>query len=246
VLSRSFAVITVLTMVFDPRLFGLATRLLIGRLHSCGELRTKLMRVALRANARKSIAAAATTNGHCGGSGSGIATAAAATTNGHRGGSGSGIATGDGDGDLGDIDITDTLSAAAAIDAVIAELKNRGLLNDDEYARWHIDQRTGISPDSDGNALRRPRSRAQLTGELLAKRVSSDIAIKAIGAHSDYDAAIRAAQRKPLLTDSELKKHLRWKAFSWASIQAAISLRNQERAFTAMADITTKKPTNLT
>ena len=208
-------------MVFDPRLFGLATRLLIGRLHSCGELRTKLMRVALRANARKN----------------------AATTYGHRGGSGSGITMGDGDGDIGGIDIADTLSAAAAIDTVIAELKNRGLLNDNEYARWHIDQRTGISPD--GNALRRPRSRAQLTGELLAKRVSSDIAITAIGAHSDYDAAIIAAQRKPLLTDSELKKHLRWKAFSWASIQAAISLRNQERAFTAIADTTTKKPTNL-
>lgn len=184
----------------DPRLFGLATRLLIGRLHSCNELRTKLMRVQLRANARKTFAAVE------------LATTPTPTPTNN-----------DGDGDIDDININDSdmAAAAAATDAVIAELHSRGLLNDSEYAKWHIDQR--MSPNA------RPRSRAQLTAELLAKRVSSDIAINAMHQHSDYDAAILAAQRKPNLTDTELKKHLRWKAFGWASIQAAISLRQEER-----------------
>ena len=99
----------------DHRLFGLATRLLVGRLHSQGELRAKLLRLALRADTRtKRINFSAKENDGSASAGSAVDEQPTLES------SSSGMG-----------------SAVAAIDAVIAELVLRGLVDDEEYALWH-------------------------------------------------------------------------------------------------------------
>ena len=181
-----------------------AMRLLVGRLHSRGELRSKLVRVVLRSKARSERAELIKT-------------------------------TSDADyprrTKLNEVDRCAfegtehaDLSHFSDVDAVLNQLETRGLLSDDQFAEWHVEQRVS-GP--------RPRSRAQIAGELIAKRVNGDVVREAIRNYSDVDAAAHAAARKPHLSDSDLRKHLNWKAFSSAAIQTAIASRREMQSSTA-------------
>jgi SOS response regulatory protein OraA/RecX len=111
--------------------------------------------------------------------------------------------------------------AAAAVDATLGELASRGLLDDAQYALWHAAQR------APGGA--RPRSRAQLAGELAAKRVASADAAAPLLAHSDAAAAAAVAARKPRMTDAELRRHLAWKGFNFQTIARVVEQRRESR-----------------
>jgi SOS response regulatory protein OraA/RecX len=183
-----------------------AMRLLVGRLHSRGELRSKLLRVVLRSKARSERAEL-------------IKTKSDAHSDHPR-------RTKLNEFDRSAFEGTEHAdsSHSSDVDAVLNQLETRGLLSDDQFAEWHVEQRVS-GP--------RPRSRAQIAGELIAKRVNGDVVREAIRNYSDVDAAAHAAARKPHLSDSDLRKHLNWKAFSSAAIQTAIASRREMQSSTA-------------
>jgi SOS response regulatory protein OraA/RecX len=107
-------------------------------------------------------------------------------------------------------------SPADAADAALADLDARGLLDDDAYAEWHVAQRA-VGP--------RARSRAQLTSELIARRVPRAAALGAMSAHDDALVATALAARKSRLSAAALRKHLAWKGFGRAAIESALASR---------------------
>jgi SOS response regulatory protein OraA/RecX len=155
-----------------------ATRLLVNRPHSAGELRQKLFRVAARR------APAPARGGFCDQAGGPDAPPPLRVT------------------------------PAAATDLAIADLSERGLLDDDAYASWHVEQRAAGS---------RARSRAQLAAELCAKNLSGDVAAAAMSGYSDQRAAEAIVDRKSAtLSPASLRRHLKWKGFRHDTINSLV------------------------
>ena len=71
------------------------------------------------------------------------------------------------------------------VDRVVADLVERSLIDDDEFARTWRDYRGRLSP----------RSAAAIRRELLAKGVSRDTAQEAVGDLDDVDGALRAGRK---------------------------------------------------
>jgi len=109
----------------------------------------------------------------------------------------------------------------AAAAAAVAALAARGLVDDAAYARWHVAQRGAAR-------AARPRSRAQLLGELAGKAVArgaADAALAVVGAHSELAACAAAAARKPRLGAAALRRHLFYKAFAAPAVARVLAAR---------------------
>ncbi len=98
------------------------------------------------------------------------------------------------------------LDPSAEAEAVVQHLAGMGLLNDAEFAGWHVGQRVS----------HKARSRAHLLHELRSKGIPPDLATAAMrdGGYDEVEAALKAARRKPRVTLAELRQHLAFKGFS--------------------------------
>ncbi len=102
--------------------------------------------------------------------------------------------------------------ARAMVASVATELEARGLLDDAAYARWHASQRDSVA------GARRPRSRAQLAGELYAKGVAASLVREIVAGHSELASCAAAALRRPALRSAQLVAHLKFKGFSFGVV----------------------------
>ena len=98
----------------------------------------------------------------------------------------------------------ENIDCKVTVDETLTELHTLGLIDDSEYAKWHVEQRSKF----------RPRSRIQLRGELAAKGVASDTAAPYVNSVDELSAAFAVAKRKPRATSEELLGFLARKGFS--------------------------------
>ena len=117
----------------------------------------------------------------------------------------------------------------AIVDRVLDDLKDRGLVNDAEFASLWRDSRSSFNP----------RSAASIRRELAAKGVDRDIADDAVRNMDDLDGACRAGRRlAQRLASSDftsfhgrLRGHLHRRGFNTSVARKAISLLwNEQRA----------------
>ncbi len=101
--------------------------------------------------------------------------------------------------------------------SVLQELEAKGLLNDAEYAAWHVAQR----------AAHRPRSRAQISAELRIKRVGGSAVEAALSSHSELAACAACALRRPSMSSVDLRKQLLNKAFARSTVAQVLAARAQ-------------------
>ncbi len=117
--------------------------------------------------------------------------------------------------------------------SVCGELSERGLLDDATYARWHVAQR-----DAAAVGARRPRSRAQLAGELLQKGVPLELVRGAVAEHSELASCAAAALRRPALRGAQLSTHLKFKGFPGGLVARVARVREEggEGALAALVE----------
>lgn len=185
-----------------PALLSHAVSLLANRLHGTSELRGKLMRLLLRQQTRAAVRSARAP----------------------------GTASNDDPAPTEDDASPGPAPPppAALASAVIAELQQRGLLDDAAYAAWHAAQRAAPSG--------RPRSRAQLGAELHAKQLPPELVRAQVRAHSELAACAAAALRKPSLRGPRLGAHLAWKGFPFWAIERVRAAREEEGALGALLE----------
>jgi len=106
------------------------------------------------------------------------------------------------------------------VSQTIQQLKDRNLLNDDDFARLWKENRDVFSP----------RSRRMIQAELKFKGVSPEVALKTTESVDDMDAARRAAAKKiKVLTGQDkeafkkkLSSFLVRRGFSWGTIKKVV------------------------
>jgi SOS response regulatory protein OraA/RecX len=121
--------------------------------------------------------------------------------------------------------------ALPLVKSVSAELLERGLLDDEAYAAWHAAQRDAVA------GTRRPRSRAQLAGELFAKGLPRAAVQGAVAGHCELASCAAAALRRPALRGAQLVSHLKFKGFQfWAVARVAHARDESEDALRALLE----------
>ena len=110
---------------------------------------------------------------------------------------------------------------AESIDAVVARMKEQGLVDDTAFARFWTENRDSFSPRSQW-----------LTGmELRRKGVSEEIIQQAVGILNDEDSAYRAARKKARNLPRydfqnffrRLGEHLQRRGFSYGVIKSTVN-----------------------
>lgn len=111
--------------------------------------------------------------------------------------------------------------------SVILQLQKYGLVNDEEFAKWWIEQRQKF----------RPRGERVLRGELHAKGVDRDIIDKEFTAYESPSGEIELIARKKLATFSKLTelefrrkmgKYLARRGYDWDEIKTVVNKLSQE------------------
>jgi regulatory protein len=122
------------------------------------------------------------------------------------------------------------------VDRVLDDLKDRGLVNDAEFAALWRDSRSSFNP----------RSAASIRRELAAKGVARDIVDDAVRNMDDLDSACRAGRRlaQRLVSSNftsfhgRLRGHLHRRGFSTSVARRAISLLwDEQRAGASAASL---------
>ena len=111
---------------------------------------------------------------------------------------------------------------ALIVDRVLDDLKDRGLVNDAEFASLWRDSRSSLNP----------KSAASVRRELLGKGVDRETADDAVRDMDDLDGARRAGRRlaqrlassDPTSFRSRLRGHLQRRGFSASTTRRAIAL----------------------
>jgi len=119
------------------------------------------------------------------------------------------------------------------VDRVLGDLRDRGLVNDAEFASLWRDSRSSLNP----------KSAASIRRELAAKGVARDIADDAVRNMDDLESACRAGRRLAQRLAScdftsfhgRLRGHLQRRGFSTSVARRAISLLWDEQRADAPA-----------
>lgn len=110
--------------------------------------------------------------------------------------------------------------------AVIKELKEKGYLNDEEFARWWIEQRQTF----------RPKARRVLVIELRQKGIAQDLIVKSLNDYinkdTEFEMALKLAKKKagtleklpPDEFRQKLGNYLVRRGFEWEIVKHAIDL----------------------
>jgi regulatory protein len=117
--------------------------------------------------------------------------------------------------------------SAQQIDSVLAQLRRAGLIDDDAFAAYWVDQRRAF----------RPRGARLLKAELRAHGVAADLAAQHAASEDDEDDACRAARKKArqLATADEatfrtrLAQFLARRGFDWDTITPTVDRLLRER-----------------
>lgn len=105
---------------------------------------------------------------------------------------------------------------AKMVDKIIEKLKKINQVNDEDFARWFIDQRTTFKPES----------RRALKYELRKKGIDTKVLdqILAENTTSEFELALRVLAKKSKITDKEkLQRLLASRGFSWDTINLALA-----------------------
>jgi regulatory protein len=106
-------------------------------------------------------------------------------------------------------------------DLIVARLKNQGYLNDEEFARWWIEQRSKF----------RPKGKRILRKELLQKGLKGEVIEEVLKTQVDeFSLALKAAQKRyPRYKDLDQREFLRKmgqflerRGFSWETIKEVV------------------------
>jgi regulatory protein len=103
------------------------------------------------------------------------------------------------------------------INSTITRLKKQNFINDDEFARYWMENRTSFNP----------KSRIMLKNELRLKGVPEGAALEAVADVDEADAAFRAGQKKARVLlklervefEKKLVNYLRWRGFNYEIIK---------------------------
>lgn len=113
------------------------------------------------------------------------------------------------------------------IDETIELLRERGLIDDAEFARTWAESRDRTSP----------RGRRMIVGELRAQGVEQAVAADAVAEISEIDAAYRVAAKRMRSLEGiddrvfrdRLASHLQRRGFSWDTVRSTVSRCLEER-----------------
>lgn len=99
------------------------------------------------------------------------------------------------------------------IEEVIGKLKKQGLIDDEEFARWWLEQRSRF----------RPRGKIALKIELKRKGVSQEIIEKIINQKFDELVLAKKAVKKKVKGEQKISQYLARRGFSWETIQKLLA-----------------------
>ena len=118
-----------------------------------------------------------------------------------------------------------SVDCSVAVSEVIKLCKSYDILNDKEYAEWHVENRVNF----------RPRSRVQLVGELRAKSISTDVIQHTLsetrGLFDDVDACVAMLRRRLHKSRDEQLKFLARKGFHLNIIKQAMQRVKEDSEF---------------
>lgn len=99
------------------------------------------------------------------------------------------------------------------VEKVIIKLREIGQINDEEFARWYVEQRQTF----------RPKGRRAVKYELLKKGVDKKIIDKVLPESEDELAlALRAARKRRLADPIKLQRFLAGRGFDWETIKETV------------------------
>lgn len=99
------------------------------------------------------------------------------------------------------------------VEKVIIKLREIGQINDEEFARWYVEQRQTF----------RPKGRRAVKYELLKKGVDKKIIDKVLPeGENELSLALKAARKKKLADPVKLQRFLASRGFDWETIKEAV------------------------